>query len=314
MSGSRSRLVAIMGPTASGKTALAVDLVRRLPLDIVSVDSAQVYRGLEVGSAKPDAETRRLAPHRLIDIRDPWETYSAASFVDDAVEACRSIWSEGRTPLLVGGTMLYFQALEKGLSPLPPADASLRDDIEAEALRRGWPALHAELAAVDPVAAERIHANDPQRIQRALEVYRSTGKPLSALQDQAVAPLDCDWLKLIVCPEDRAELHRRIELRFAQMLEQGLVDEVRELMADPRLHPDLPSMRAVGYRQVWQHLEGAFDEAELALRGVYATRQLAKRQITWLRRQQHAIWIDPCQPDWIAKGLSPIAQFLDTSL
>lgn len=314
MPDSDRRLVAIMGPTGSGKTELAVELVSQFPLEIISVDSVQVYRGLDRGSAKPDAATLARAPHRLIDIRDPWQAYSAADFVADAVPACREIWGQGRVPLLVGGTSLYFQALEHGLSPLPSADPEIRAKLAEEADSKGWKGMHAELERLDPVAANRIHHNDPQRIQRALEVFRITGLPMSELQDSAIPALDCRWLKLIVSPADRGVLHERIETRFLAMLEQGLVEEVAELREDTRIHSELPAMRAVGYRQVWQHLDGAYDRQELARRGVFATRQLAKRQLTWLRRQSPALWLDPTRPDWLQCGIAPLAQFLHDSL
>jgi tRNA dimethylallyltransferase len=314
MSDSDRRLVAIMGPTGSGKTELAVELVSQFPLEIISVDSVQVYRGLDRGSAKPDADTLAQAPHRLIDNRDPWQAYSAADFVADAAPACREIWGQGRVPLLVGGTSLYFQALEHGLSPLPSADPEIREQLAEEARTRGWEGMHAELKNIDPVAAKRIHPNDPQRIQRALEVFRISGQPMSELQDSAVPPLDCRWLKLIVSPTDRAVLHERIEARFLAMLQQGLIEEVAGLRKDSRIHAELPAMRAVGYRQVWQHLEGEYDRKELARRGVFATRQLAKRQLTWLRRQSPALWLDPTRPDWLQCGIAPLAQFLHDSL
>ena len=290
----RPPLIALMGPTASGKTALAVEWAERLGADVVSVDSALVYRGLDIGSAKPDAATLARAPHRLVDIRDPHEPYSAADFDADARRELADIAARGRLPLLVGGTGLYFRALLHGLSDMPEADPRMRLRLESEASERGWPALHAELAGIDPDAAVRINVADTQRIQRALEVYRLTGRPITQWQTSAARrPFPWRVLKLVVAPRDRAVLHERIALRFDAMLEGGLLDEVRRLMADPRLHENLPAMRAVGYRQAWQHLAGDGDLATLRARGIAATRQLAKRQLTWLRAEHDARWFDP---------------------
>jgi tRNA dimethylallyltransferase len=283
----------LMGPTASGKTALAVELVQRWPFDIISVDSALVYQGMDIGTAKPDAETCRIAPHRLIDICAPTDAYSAADFCHDAQVAMQEIVECGRVPLLVGGTGMYFRSLQLGMSELPEADASVRAMIERRATHEGWPALHDWLHQIDPVSAARIHPNDPQRIQRALEVIAITGRPLSELQGRRRRQLPFRVLKIAVCPANRAVLHQRIEQRFAAMLQSGLIDEVRGLMAQPGMHADLPSMRSVGYRQTWQHLQGEFDEGELLDRGTFATRQLAKRQITWLRAELDAFWRDP---------------------
>ena len=290
----RPPLIALMGPTASGKTALAVDWAERFGAQLISVDSALVYRGLDVGSAKPDAGTLARAPHRLIDIRDAHEPYSAADFESDARRELQSIAAAGGVPVLVGGTGLYFRALLHGLSAMPEADAEIRRQIEADAALRGWPALHAELGAVDPEAALRINVADTQRIQRALEVHRLTGRPISQWQTSRLRrPFPWRVLKLVVAPGDRATLHRRIAARFDAMLDAGLLDEVRRLKADPRLHEDLPSMRAVGYRQAWQYLDGIGDTASLRERGIAATRQLAKRQLTWLRSEHDARWFDP---------------------
>ncbi len=294
----------LMGPTASGKTDLAVELVRRLPCDIISVDSAMVYRGMDIGTAKPDAATLREAPHRLIDICDPAEAFSAARFRERALAEIEDILTRGRIPLLVGGTMLYFRALEQGLSPLPSADARVRAALTAEAETAGWPALHARLATVDPRAAARIGPTDPQRILRALEVFELTGEPLSDWferpQDNA---LPFRPVKLVLAPADRALLHQRIAKRFRQMLDAGLLDEVRRLRERGDLHADLPSMRAVGYRQAWAYLDGELDRDGLLERGIIATRQLAKRQFTWLRKAQDAAWFEPLDEELLGKVL-----------
>ncbi len=276
--------VLLMGPTASGKTELAVELVQQLPFDIISVDSAMVYRGMDIGTAKPDAELRRIAPHRLIDILDPAQPYSAGRFRDDAIKEMEQIHALGRIPLLVGGTMLYFRALERGFSKLPPANPEVRASLEADARQYGWHTLHRRLAAVDPESAQRIHPNDPQRIQRALEVYEVTGRTLSELHQQGVQePAPFRLVKLALVPTDRERLHRRIEQRFRQMLQQGFLNEVRGFYERGDLRPEMTSMRAVGYRQAWQHLSGDTDENTWVRRAVIATRQYAKRQMTWLR-------------------------------
>ena len=274
--------ILLAGPTASGKSDWALALAKRMPVEIVSVDSAQVYRGFDIGAAKPDAATRQRVPHHLLDIREPHETYSAGEFVADAHAAIRASRARGRWPLLVGGTMLYFNALVRGLAPLPPADAAIRAAIDARAAQSGWPALHAQLAAVDPRAAARIHPNDPQRIQRALEVYEISGRPLSDWHRQTQPPAELRWLRFALVPEDRAWLHARIERRFLAMLEAGFVDEVRRLRARPGLDAAAPSLRAVGYRQLWRHLQGEVDLAEATRLAVAASRQLAKRQLTWI--------------------------------
>lgn len=283
----------LMGPTASGKTALAVELVRRLPFEIISVDSAQVYREMDIGTAKPDAETRRIAPHRLVDIRDPAEAYSAGQFRADALREIAAIQAAGHIPLLVGGTMLYFRALERGLAELPTADPALRARLAAERAEQGGAALHARLARLDPAAAARIHPADSQRIQRALEVYELTGRPLTELC--AVSrneSLPFRIVKWIVAPANRQVLHERIKQRFQLMLAQGFVAEVERLRRRGDLNPDAPSMRAVGYRQVWAYLDGRLDEAAMVERGIIATRQYAKRQLTWLRAEAGAVWLD----------------------
>jgi tRNA dimethylallyltransferase len=290
--------ILLMGPTASGKTAVALEIAARFPVEIISVDSAQMYRDMDVGTAKPTAAERAAVAHHLIDIIDPTESYSAAQFRTDAARLMQEIAGRGRIPLLAGGTMLYFKALRVGLSNLPQADAAVRAAIEAEAKERSWPALHAELARIDPSAAARLQPNDAQRIQRALEVFRITGKPLSALQGARVAAqAQYRFVTVALVPADRALLHRRIELRFDAMLAAGLVEELAALRAKYALDPGLPSMRCVGYRQAWEHLEGAYDRATLRDRGIYATRQLAKRQLTWLRAMKEPKIFDCHAPD-----------------
>ncbi len=293
------RALALLGPTASGKSALAAALAARLPLEIVSMDSAQVYRGMDIGTAKPGADERSRIPHHLVDVVDPDQAYSSGRWRDDAVRAAVEILARKRLPLFVGGTMLYYRALTGGLDALPQAHAETRAQLDEEARRRGWPALHAELAAVDPRAAQRIAPGDSQRIQRALEVWRLTGKPLSALQGTAKAQLPFRLKAFALMPRDRGELHRRIAARFDDMLRQGLVREVRTLRGKYRLTAGMPSMRCVGYRQVWQMLEGEIPEAALPGQAVAATRQLAKRQLTWLRSfaEVEAIGVDPTAAD-----------------
>lgn len=300
MTDQRPLAIALMGPTASGKTALALEWAQQLAGEIVSVDSALVYRGLDIGAAKPTAAERATVPHHLIDLREPWEPYSAADFAAEARRALDDITARGKLPILAGGTGLYFHALLHGLSDMPEADAAMRARIEAEATQQGWGALHAELARIDPEAASRIHATDAQRIQRALEVFRLSGRTMSQWRRQSASTprLRHRVLKLILAPRDRAVLHQRIEQRFDAMLAAGFLDEVRRLRAQPQLraHPrplDLPALRAVGYRQAWEHLVGAYDAAEFRARGIHATRQLAKRQLTWLRGELDARWFDP---------------------
>jgi tRNA dimethylallyltransferase len=290
----RPLAIALMGPTASGKTALAADWAERLGTQIVSVDSALVYRGLDIGTAKPDAATQTRARHHLIDIREPHQTYSAAEFAKDALPILQRLADEGRVPLLVGGTGLYFRALLEGLAEMPESDPATRAAIERESIERGWPALHTELSRVDRTAAARIHAADSQRITRALEVFRISGVPISEWQrapQRRTFPFRV--LKLTLAPNDRAVLHERIALRFGMMLDAGFLEEVHRLRADPRLHPGLPSVRAVGYRQAWTHLEGETDLKEFHAQAIAATRQLAKRQLTWLRGLPDVRWFDP---------------------
>jgi tRNA dimethylallyltransferase len=286
-----------MGPTATGKTELAVDLAERHGCGIVSVDSAMVYRGMDVGTAKPGPEVLARAPHRLIDILDPRESYSAAQFRSDALREMRAIAAEGRVPLLVGGTGLYFRALDRGLSVLPAADAGVRARLNAEAAAAGWPALHARLRQVDPAAAARIHPNDPQRIQRALEVWELAGQPMSELLSGPVAgALPFRVVKVALVPADRRALHARIARRFEAMIEAGFVAEVERLRALPGLTPEHASMRAVGYRQVWSYLDGRLDYGATVERAITATRQLAKRQLTWLRAETGAARFDSLAP------------------
>jgi tRNA dimethylallyltransferase len=288
----------LMGPTGAGKSDLALELARRFPFEIVSVDSAQVYRGMDIGTAKPDLATRARVPHHLIDIRDPESNYSAGDFVREAEEAMRGIWSRGRQPLLVGGTMLYFHALSEGIAELPEADPEVRSQLDAQAAERGWAALHAELARVDPEAAARIHVNDPQRIQRALEVYRVTGVPITRLQQQRDrASKNLNVMEFALAPRERSTLHTRIEARFKGMMAAGFIEEVERLRQRSALTAEHPSMRAVGYRQVWKFLTGQCGLNDAEKQAVAATRQLAKRQLTWLRRRQTATWLDSMHPD-----------------
>ncbi len=292
----------LMGPTAAGKTDLAIALRQHLPVELISVDSALVYRGMDIGAAKPSPELLAAVPHRLVDIRDPAEPYSAAEFVRDARQAMVEITAAGRVPLLVGGTMMYFKALLDGLADMPSADPGVRAAIEREALEKGWPWLHRQLAEVDPETAAELHPNHSQRIQRALEVYRSTGKPLSRFKREQreggsdIGSLNGDYraVQLALLPHHRGVLHQRIEQRFKQMLAQGFEEEVRALHRRGDLHADLPAMRAVGYRQMWQYLEGEVDATQMVAMALAATRQLAKRQLTWLRGwpDLHELFID----------------------
>jgi tRNA dimethylallyltransferase len=299
--------VSIMGPTASGKTAAALEIARHQPCEIISVDSALVYRGMDIGTAKPTAEELAAVPHHLIDILDPLESYSVMQFRHDALELVAQIHARGRLPLLVGGTMLYFKGLRDGLDALPTADAAIRARLDTEAARLGTPALHARLAAIDPATAARLQLNDSQRIQRALEIFELSGMPMSELLAKAPkAELPFSLLPIALEPSDRSALHARIAARFDAMLEAGnggLLDEVRRLRARGDLHLGLPSMRCVGYRQAWEFLDGAYDRQTLRDKGIAATRQLAKRQLTWLRSMPDRIVIDCLRPDAAAAVL-----------
>lgn len=286
-----------MGPTAAGKTALALELHRRLPVELISVDSALIYRGMSIGTAKPDAREQAQAPHHLLDIRDPSQPYSAAEFCQDALKAMEQISASGRVPLLVGGTMLYFKALLEGLSPLPSADATIRAHIEQQAQQQGWPALHQQLQAIDPESALRIHPNDPQRLSRALEVFFISGKTLTELKRVVGTALPYQVYQFAIAPARRELLHQRIEQRFKQMLACGFEAEVRALFARGDLHADLPSVRCVGYRQMWSYLSGEIDYDAMVWQGICATRQLAKRQLTWLRGWKDLHWLDSDNQD-----------------
>lgn len=317
---SKPACVALMGPTASGKTALAFALADALedslPVDLISVDSALIYRGMDIGTAKPSAEERRRYPHALIDILDPVQSYSAARFREDALALMRESHARGHLPVLVGGTMLYYRALFGGIADLPDADPAVRQRIAAQAAELGWATLHEELACVDPEAAARIHPNDPQRIARALEVHALTGRALSQLQREGrEAASDCGWrvLRLALAPEDRETLHRRIAERFRLMLAQGFVEEVEALRARGDLHLALPSMRAVGYRQIWECLDGKGDRATMEERGIIATRQFAKRQMTWLRSEPSLDWLVTQAPD-VGRLVERVRRHLDGGL
>jgi len=306
--------ILLMGPTASGKTALAFEIADRFPVELVSVDSAQVFRDMDIGTAKPDAATLARYPHRLIDLISPEKSYSAARFRADALAAMAEITAAGRVPLLVGGTMLYFKALREGLADLPDADPALRAQIDAEAELLGWPALHQELAQFDPETAARLAPNDSQRIQRALEVVRLTGRPLGEyFAAHQGKPLPWRLLPLALMPSDRAVLHERIAQRFGEMLDAGLVMEVERLRARYKLDADLPSMRCVGYRQVWEVLEGLLPPDELRDRGIFATRQFAKRQITWLRSMSDLVTLDSLDPSATKQALTLVADFLSAA-
>ncbi|WP_051786062.1 tRNA (adenosine(37)-N6)-dimethylallyltransferase MiaA [Endozoicomonas numazuensis] len=300
----------LMGPTASGKTDLAIQLAEKLPCELISVDSALVYKGMDIGTAKPTAEELARVPHRLIDIRDPSEPYSAADFRVDALREMTEITNRGNIPLLVGGTMLYFKALRDGLATLPAADPEIREALMNRAQSEGWHALHEELKTVDPVAAARIKPTDTQRLQRALEVYHATGRALSLWhQEQESSRLPYNVVNLAIAPKDRAVLHQRIETRFKQMLDGHFIDEVKALYERGDLDISLPSIRAVGYRQVWGYLEGEMDYSTMVERGVIATRQLAKRQLTWLRSWSDVHWLDSLSENRVEdalKWLNPV--------
>ena len=301
-------VICLYGPTAAGKTGLAIELVERGQCEIISVDSALIYRGMDIGTAKPTATELARAPHRLIDIVDPSQSYSAAEFAKDAKQAIKEIQQAGKTPLLVGGTMLYFKALLEGFSDLPETDPELREQLQQRLQNEGSIALHGELKSIDPVSAARIHPNDPQRITRALQVYLQTGKTLTELTQTRVGALSQPIWQIAVAPTDRAILHERIALRFTQMLEAGLLEEVAALRARGDLHLDLPSMRCVGYRQVWQYLDGSISYAEMVEQGIAATRQLAKRQLTWLRKWPGVNWLDAEQDNLLQAACDILQQ------
>jgi tRNA dimethylallyltransferase len=306
------KAIFLMGPTASGKTGAAVYLYSKLPIELISVDSALVFKDMDIGTAKPDAATLQVAPHHLIDVTSPLAPYSAAQFRADALRLMAEITARGKIPLLVGGTMLYFKALEQGLSDLPQADAEVRAQLDVEAAQIGWPGMHAKLAKLDPETAARLKVNDSQRIQRALEIYELTGQPMSAmLAKHESEALPYDVLKIALVPGDRKVLHARIAARFAAMLKQGLIGEVKSLLEKyPALTPESTAMRCVGYRQVWEHLRGEYDADELLNRGVYATRQLAKRQLTWLRGMDDVVQVDCLNPNMYEIVLHCIADFI----
>ncbi|HCR97618.1 MULTISPECIES: tRNA (adenosine(37)-N6)-dimethylallyltransferase MiaA [Halomonas] len=304
MADTRPWAIFLMGPTAAGKTDTAIALHERLGHELISVDSAMVYRGMNIGSAKPSAAELARAPHRLIDLRDPAEPYSAADFREDALSEMRQISAAGKVPLLVGGTMLYYKRLVEGVANMPAADPAIREQLAKQREREGLESLHKKLMDVDPVSAQRIHPNDPQRLMRALEVYYASGRSMSELWgEQQPAPFPWRVLSIALAPDDRRVLHARIEKRFAAMLEEGLIDEVAALKKRSDLHLELPAMKSVGYRQVWEYLNGEYDYAVLKERGVIATRQLAKRQLTWLRSWSNLTWIDSQQLDVVDKTL-----------
>ena len=294
-------VIAIMGPTASGKTGLALDIAAKVESEVISVDSALVYKGMDIGTAKPTQEEQAGVVHHLIDIIDPAQSYSVSQFVNDTNALIGDILARGKVPILAGGTMMYFNALINGISPLPKSDEKIRDDITQQAQRLGWSKLHDELRGVDPISGERIHPNDPQRITRALEVYRSTGKTLTHWQQQEGEKCPYNIAQFAIAPADRAVLHERIATRFDLMLEQGFENEVVKLYERSDLHEDLPSIRSVGYRQMWQYLDGQLSYAEMRERGIIATRQLAKRQLTWLRGWEQVTWLDTFANDNLTK-------------
>lgn len=306
------KAVFLMGPTAAGKTDAAIMLHEKYHADIISVDSALVYKGMDIGTAKPDAQTLAKAPHALVDVCETWEPYSAANFCTDAKALMQQSIDNKRLPLLAGGTMLYYNALQHGLSQLPEADPKMRSEIQSMADDLGWEHVHTLLAEVDPESAARIHPNDPQRINRAYEVYLLTGQTMTTLYElNQGQKLNYDVLKIIISPADRSILHQRIAMRFEQMLDQGFLDEMKKLMSEPRNNEELPSMRSVGYRQAWEHLERKTSLEEFIFKGVAATRQLAKRQLTWLRKEPNAIWLDPLKDGYLEKLKQQVDNFLD---
>jgi tRNA dimethylallyltransferase len=307
----RPAAVFIMGPTASGKTDLAIELVKNYPFEIISVDSALIYKGMDIGTAKPSSAELAIAPHHLIDFLDPAQSYSTAKFRMDALAIMADIHARNKIPLLVGGTMLYHRSLLYGLSELPQANEVIRQQLDDEAKLKGAGFMHEKLMAIDPVAAKRIHPNDPQRIQRALEVYEISGKPMTQLQQESQAEaLDCNVFKMIVAPKSRELLRERIAIRFNNMIEQGFIEEVQQLYGRGDLDLSLPSMRAVGYRQVWEYLEGKMDKGQMIERGITITRQFAKRQMTWLRREEDALWLDTEESDKFLQAVQNLEPIL----
>lgn len=304
----------LMGPTASGKTALACELVARYPFEVISVDSAMIYRDMNIGTAKPTPQELHIAPHHLIDIKDPIESYSAAQFCTDTLSLCNAIIKKGKIPLLVGGTMMYFNALQKGLSALPEANPVIRQQLEDEAALLSWPVLHQKLIQIDPESAARIHAHDAQRIQRALEVYYVTGKTLSVFLEQQKEKPDYHFVNFILFPEQRAWLHERIAQRFDHMLAEGFIEEVKQLQQKWHLTINLPSMRCVGYRQALEYLQGDYDYPIMRDKGIAATRQLAKRQLTWLRHWGDAFYYDPQNGSFRDEIIAKIEEILDNPI
>ncbi|MBQ4848583.1 tRNA (adenosine(37)-N6)-dimethylallyltransferase MiaA [Pseudoalteromonas sp. MMG012] len=300
-------VVTLMGPTAAGKTALAIALCQHLDTQVISVDSALIYKGMNIGTAKPNADELSLAPHHLIDMLDPLESYSVADFRRDAIEKIDMLHKQGKVPILVGGTMMYFKGLIEGLSPLPEADTAVRRELEAQAKAHGWAALHQELTNIDPDAAAKISENDSQRINRALEVYRLTGQTMTVLQKQKQPTLPYQFHQFAIAPHDRKVLHERIEKRFNIMLDQGFKNEVLTLYQRGDLHPDLPSIRCVGYRQMWEHLAGNCDHDEMVFKGIAATRQLAKRQLTWLRSWPNVNWLETDDQENLQRVLTSLS-------
>jgi len=299
-----------MGPTAAGKTDAAIALAEHLPVDLISVDSAMVYRGMDIGTGKPDTKTLAKAPHALISIREPWETYSAADFAKEAAELLERSWNNARVPLLVGGTSLYFRALLKGFAPLPQSAPEIRLQLDEEIAREGIVAMHQRLTRCDPATAARLHPNDTQRIQRAMEVILVTGRPMSELLRAEHQGVVAEALSVVVSPAERAVLHERIGLRFDGMLEAGLVDEVRRLMTHPKIQRSLPALRSVGYRQTWDYLAGDITLELLPEKGKAATRQLARRQLTWLRSESDAVWLDPTESDFSSRLANLVKEHL----